>query len=203
MTSKRKMPKFAFRSLGRPFMIFMIIVSIFDLGNSSDAFLTLRAQERGMSVTGILLMLAAFNLVHVVLSTPAGSFSDKVGRRRMIIGGWLVYSVIYLGFALAQSAVHIAVLYILYGVYYGLAYSTAKAMVVDLVPETLRGTAFGTYNAVLGILDFPASLIAGILWQGIGAWPGFGPAAPFFFGSAMALIAAVMMWAWKVEPAVV
>lgn len=194
---QREMPKFAFRSLGKPFMLFMIIVGIFDLGNSSDAFLTLRAQERGMSVIGILAMLAVYNLVYAVLSTPAGSLSDKIGRRKMIIGGWVVYALIYLGFGLAQTAWHVVVLYILYGAYYALAYSTTKAMVADLVPANLRGTAFGTYNAVLGILDFPASLIAGLLWQGAGAWTGFGPSAPFLFGSGMALLAAVMMLLWN------
>ncbi len=197
VSGQREMPRFAFRSLGKPFMIFMLIVGIFDLGNSSDAFLTLRAQERGLSVVGILAMLAAYNMVYALLSAPAGSLSDRIGRRRMIIGGWFVYALIYLGFGLAQAAWHIVVLYILYGCYYALAYSTAKAMVADLVPANLRGTAYGTYNAVLGILDFPASLIAGILWQGVGAWQGFGPSAPFLFGAALALIAAIMLWAWK------
>jgi MFS family permease len=84
-------------------------------------------------------------------------------------------------------------LYAIYGVYYGLAYGTTKAMVADIVPEELRGTAYGTYNAVLGILDFPASLIAGLLWNGVGAWEGLGPSAPFFFGGALALAAAVLM----------
>ena len=194
---QRAMPKFAFRSLGRPFMIFMIIVGIFDLGNSSDAFLTLRAQERGMSVIGILAMLAAYNLIYALLSAPAGSLSDRLGRRRLIIGGWVVYALIYLGFGLAQAAWHVIVLYLLYGCYYALAYSTTKAMVADLVPEQLRGTAFGTYAAVTGLLDFPASLIAGLLWQGAGAWQGFGPAAPFLFGAVMALLAAGAMWIWK------
>jgi MFS family permease len=84
-------------------------------------------------------------------------------------------------------------LYALYGVYYGLAYGTTKAMVADIVPESLRGTAYGTYNAILGLLDFPASVIAGILWQGLGSWSGFGPSAPFLFGGGMALIAAILM----------
>ena len=192
-----EMPKFAFRSLGKPFMIFMIIVGIFDLGNSSDAFLTLRAQERGLSVVGILAMLAAFNLIYAVLSAPAGGLSDKIGRRRMIIGGWLVYGLIYLGFALARNAWHIVVFYLAYGVYYALTYGTTRAMVADLVPENLRGTAYGTYNAVLGILDFPASLIAGILWQGAGSWQGFGASAPFLFGAIMALLAAMFFAVWK------
>jgi MFS family permease len=85
------------------------------------------------------------------------------------------------------------VLYAAYGVYYGLAYGTTKAMVADIVPKELRGTAYGTYNAVLGILDFPASVIAGLLWQGAGRWTGFGASAPFVFGAGMALAAAVLM----------
>lgn len=196
VTGQRVAPKFGFRSLGKPFVIFMIIVSLFDLGNSSDAFLVLRAQERGLSVIGILAMLVAFNLIYTVLSAPAGAISDKVGRRRLIIIGWLVYGIIYLGFGFAQQAWHIVILYILYGVYYGLAYGTTKAMVADLVPESVRGTAYGTYNAVLGILDFPASVIAGVLWQGAFGWQGFGAGAPFLFGGALAIIASILMWLW-------
>ncbi|HWQ04287.1 MAG TPA: MFS transporter [Longilinea sp.] len=199
---KTAMPKFAFRSLGKPFMVFMVIVGIFDLGNSSDAFLVLRAQERGISVIGILAMLAAFNLVYTLVSLPAGSISDRIDRKKLIIGGWIVYGLIYLGFAFAQTALHVVVLYILYGLYYGLAFGTTKAMVADLVPQALRGTAYGTYNAVLGILDFPASLIAGLLWQGAGSWQGFGPSAPFLFGGVLALIAAILMITWmpRVQP---
>jgi MFS family permease len=189
----RERPRVSFRDLGRRFALFMLIVGIFDLGNSSDAFLVLRAQERGLSVIGVMGMLVTFNLVYALVSTPAGSLSDRIGRRRLIVGGWLVYAAIYLGFALAGAGWHVWMLYALYGVYYGLAYGTAKAMVADIVPETLRGTAYGTYNAVLGVLDLPASLIAGILWQGIGSWEGFGPSAPFFFGAAMALAAAMLM----------
>jgi MFS family permease len=197
---KRQPPRITFKGLGRPFLVFMVIVGIFDLGNSSDAFLVLRAQERGLNVLGVLGMLATFNLIYTLVSTPAGSLSDRVGRRRIIVGGWLVYALIYLGFALAGTGWHVWVLYGLYGVYYGLAYGTTKAMVADIVAPELWGTAYGTYNAVLGILDFPASLIAGLLWDGVGRWKGFGPSAPFFFGGALALIAAVTMGLWKPEP---
>ncbi len=197
VTKVRESPRISFRGLGKPFLVFMLSVCIFDLGNSSDAFLVLRAQERGLSIIGILGMLITFNAVYTLVSAPAGSFSDRVGRRRVIIGGWLVYAAIYLGFAVAGTGMHVWVLYAIYGVYYGLAFGATKAMVADLVPEALRGTAYGTYNAVLGILDFPASLIAGILWQGLGRWEGFGAAAPFFFGAAMAAIAAVLMMVWK------
>jgi len=197
ITSKRERPKITFKGLGKPFLTFMVIVGLFDLGNSSDAFLVLRAQERGLNVVGVLGMLVTFNLVYTLISTPAGSLSDRIGRQKVIVGGWLAYALIYLGFALVGRGWHIWVLYALYGVYYGLAYGTTKAMVADLVPANLRGTAYGTYNAVLGILDFPASLIAGFLWGGVGAWKGFGPSAPFFFGAALSLIAALLMASWK------
>jgi MFS family permease len=197
ITTKRERPAITFRGLGRSFLIFMLIIGLFDLGNSSDAFLVLRAQERGLSVIGILAMLITFNLVYALVSTPAGSLSDRVGRRKIIVGGWLAYAAIYLGFALAQTGWQVWVLYAVYGMYYGLAYGTSKAMVADLVPATLRGTAYGTYNATLGLLDLPASLIAGLLWQGMGPWPGFGASAPFLFGAAMALIAAILMFLWK------
>jgi MFS family permease len=198
---KRQPPRITLKGLGKPFLVFMVIVGIFDLGNSSDAFLVLRAQERGLNVLGVLGMLATFNLVYTLVSTPAGSLSDRVGRRRIIVGGWLVYALIYLGFALAGMGWHVWMLYALYGIYYGLAYGTTKAMVADIVAPELWGTAYGTYNAVLGILDFPASLIAGLLWDGLGRWKGFGPSAPFFFGGALALIAAVAMGLWKPKPA--
>ncbi|TET53410.1 MAG: MFS transporter, partial [Anaerolineales bacterium] len=193
VTSRRRVPKLSFRGLGKRFALLMIIVGIFELGNSSDAFLVLRAQDRGLSVVGVLGVLVLFNLVYTLVSTPAGSLSDRVGRRRIVIAGWLLYSLVYMGFGLAAEAWHVWGLYIGYGVYYGLAYGTTKALVADVVPEELRGTAYGTYNAVLGLLDLPASWIAGVLWEGLGEWVGLGAAAPFLFGGALALIAALMM----------
>jgi len=205
LKGQRAAPKFSLRNMGRPFSVFLVIVGIFTLGNSSDAFLVLRAQNLGITVTGILIMLVMFNLIYALISTPAGSLSDRVGRRRLIIGGWLVYAAIYLGFAFAQAAWQVWALYVAYGLYYGLAYGTANALVADLVPEELRGTAYGTYNAFIGILAFPASLIAGLLWQGAGSWQGFGPSAPFLFGGTLALIAALLLAFWlprvKNEPA--
>jgi MFS family permease len=199
VAQQREAPRFAFKALGKPFVAFMVIVGIFDLGNSSDAFLVLRARERGLSVVGVLAMLVTFNLVYTLVSTPAGSLSDRIGRRKVIVGGWLVYAAIYFGFAVAGAGWHVWALYAIYGLYYGLAYGTTKAMVADIVVPEVRGTAYGTYNAVLGILDFPASLIAGILWSGLGRWGGLGPSAPFYFGAAMALLAALLMLAWRPE----
>lgn len=201
VTGMREKPAISLKGLGRRFLVFLAIVGLFDLGNSSDAFLVLRAQERGLSVTGVLGMLITFNLVYTILSTPAGSLSDRIGRKRVIVGGWLIYAAIYLGFAMAYTGMQIWMLYAFYGAYYALTYGTAKAMVADLVPADLRGTAYGTYNAMLGLIDFPASLIAGLLWQGLGGWSGFGPSAPFFFGASCSLLAALLMLAWRPQAA--
>jgi len=196
ITGQRAVPKFAFRALGRPFMVFMLVIALFELGNSSDAFLVLRAQERGLSVVGVLGMLVTFNLVYTLISTPAGSLSDRIERRWVIGGGWLMYAAIYLGFGLAQTGWQIWLLYTLYGLYYGLAYGTTKALIADLVPGEWLGTAYGTYNAIMGILDLLASVIAGILWQGIGTWNGFGASAPFLFGAVTALLATFLLSFW-------
>ncbi len=190
-------PSSGLHGLGRPFAVFLAIVAVFELGNSSDAFLVLRAQERGLSVVGILAVLAGFNLVYALVSTPAGRLSDRIGRRPVLAAGWALYAAVYLGFAAADSAWHTAVLYALYGAQYGLTAGTAKAMVADLVPSHLRGTAYGGFNATLGLMDLPASVLAGILWQGLGGWSGFGPSAPFLFGAALAGLAAVALALWR------
>jgi MFS family permease len=197
------LPRIGLRGLGTPFLKLLLITSLFTLGNSSDAFLVLRAQDLGATTVGILGMLVVFNLVYSLVSTPAGSLSDRVGRRWIIVTGWLIYAAVYLGFAFAGAQWQIWGLYAVYGLYYGMAYGTANAMIADLVPDQRRGTAYGTYHAVVGLLAFPASFIAGLLWQGIGAWPGLGPSAPFLFGGVLALGSAFLMAFWmpKEKPA--
>jgi MFS family permease len=192
----RHPPSLSLRDFDARFKSFLLIVVLFTLGNSSDAFLILRAQERGLSVLGVLGMLVTFNLVYALVSGPAGALSDRVGRRRLIAGGWAVYGLVYLGFALAGSAWHAWALFALYGVYYGMVEGSARAMVADLVHAEQRGTAYGVYNAAVGLAAFPASLIAGLLWQGAGGWAGLGPSAPFFFGAALALAAMALLVLW-------
>ncbi|MBU1971061.1 MAG: MFS transporter, partial [Gammaproteobacteria bacterium] len=109
------------------------------------AFIVLLAQQRGASVAGILGMVLMFNLVYTAVSTPAGALSDRIGRRRLIVGGWLLYAIVYLGFALSSAAWHVWALYAVYGFYYGMAYGTAKAVVADLVPAAARGTAVAAH----------------------------------------------------------
>jgi MFS family permease len=167
------------------FKLFLGIMFLFTLGNSSDAFLILRAQNLGNSVIYILLMLIIFNLVYSAVSIPAGILSDKLGRRRIIILGWLVYALAYLGFAVASTSWQIWLFFALYGVYYGLAEGVARAFVADLVPEDKCGTAYGLFHGIVGITLLPASVIAGWLWQAIS------PAAPFYFGAGLAFLAMV------------
>ena len=167
------------------FRLFLIILFIFTLGNSSDAFLILRAQNLGNNVFYIVLMLIVFNAVYALISTPAGMLSDRLGRKNIIALGWTIYALVYLGFAFFNESWMVWVLWAFYGVYYGLAEGVARALVVDLVPEDKRGTAFGAYHGVVGITLLPASLIAGWLWQAVS------PAAPFYFGAALAVLAVI------------
>lgn len=190
-------PRFSLRGLDPRFRRFLLIVGIFTLGNSSDAFIILRAQERGLSVAGVLGMLLTFNIVYTLVSGPAGSLSDRVGRYRLIVAGWLIYALIYLGFGLATETWHLWALFGLYGVYYGAVEGSAKALVADLVPSEQRGTAYGVYNTMIGLAALPASLLAGILWQGIGSWSGLGPSAPFIAGALLALVATVLLYRWE------
>jgi MFS family permease len=195
----RERPRFGFGSLPRRFRTFLLVMLVFTLGNSSDAFLVLRAQAAGLPLLGVLGMLISFNLVYALASGPAGALSDRLGRRRLILGGWLVYGVLYLGFAWATDGWQVWALMTVYGLYYALTEGVAKAYVADLVPADQRGRAYGVFNAAIGLGALPASLIAGILWQGLGRWPGFGPAAPFLFGAGMALLAS-LLWLVALPP---
>lgn len=183
--SLKDSPRLVWSQMDGRFWAFIGVLTVFTLGNSSDAFLMLRAQTLGFSTVEIFLVVAAFNLVVTLTSTKGGALSDTLGRRGLILAGWLVYALIYLGFAFASAGWHIWILYAGYGLYYGAFLGASSALVADLVPEHLRGTAYGIFNAALGIAAFPASLFAGILWD----W--YGPAAPFLAGGGLALLAAL------------
>jgi MFS family permease len=183
-------------ALPATFKRYLVVVLIFTLGNSADAFLLLRAQERGMSILGLLALLVVMNTVYTVVSGPAGALSDRFGRKRLLAGGWALYALVYLGFAAAGATWQLPLLFALYGLYYGLTEGVAKAAVADLVPQAARGTAYGWFNGAIGVAALPASLFAGLLWQGAGAWPGLGPAAPFLAGALLAGLAIVLLLAW-------
>ncbi len=186
--------RLSLKGMDSRFKSFLFIVVLFTLGNSSDSFIILRAQERGLSVLQTMFMLMTFTAIYTVLSGPLGALSDRVGRRKLIIGGWFAYGLVYLGFAFAQAGWQIWVLFGLYGIYYAATEGVAKALVADLVPDSQRGTAYGLFNAAIGITALPASLLAGLLWQGAGTWVGFGASAPFLFGAVLALVASLLLW---------
>ncbi len=172
----------------RRFRLFLLLVGLFTLGNSSDAFLILRAKQGGIPVVHLPLLWIALHITKMASSLPAGITSDRIGRRALIISGWLVYALVYLGFAYAISVWQIWGLFLAYGLFFGLTEGVEKAMVADLVPEPLRGTAYGLYNGAIGLATLPASLIMGFLWETVGI-----PAA-FGFGALMAVLAAGGLW---------
>ena len=151
------------------------------------------AQAAGLSLRGVLGMLITFNLVYTLVSVPAGLLSDRLGRRRVMVAGWVVYAAIYLGFARVSAGWQAWALMTAYGAYYAMTEGIAKAFVADLVPAERRGHAYGLFNAATGLTALPASLVAGVLWQGVGGWPGLGPGAPFYFGAALALGASALL----------
>jgi MFS family permease len=194
MKTKRTSALPSLEGLDTRFKLFLLVVLLFTLGNSSDSFIILLGQNRGLDIFQIMLMLMTFNFIYASLSGPLGAWSDKIGRRRLIIGGWIAYGLVYLGLALSNAGWHVWVLYALYGIYYAATDGVGRALVADFVPVERRGAAYGLYNAAIGITVLPASVIAGVLWQGIGSWTGFGASAPFYFGAALALLAGVLFW---------
>ncbi len=184
-----ELKRLSLKEMDPRFKYFLFVLVLFTLGNSSDAFILLRGQERGLSILQVMGMSLTFNAIYTVFAGPLGAWSDRVGRRRLILIGWLAYGLVYLGFAFSKTGWQIWALFGLYGLYYAATEGAARALVADLVPPAQRGGAYGLYNAAIGLTVLPASLIAGLLWQGLGAWTGFGPSAPFFFGALMALLA--------------
>jgi MFS family permease len=179
-------PKLNWAGWDRKFKYFLLIITLFTLGNSSDAFLLLRAQDLGLNVVIIPILWFVFHLSKTVFSIPGGSLSDRIGRRKVMILAWTIYGLVYLGFAFASTPYHIWILFIVYGLFYGLSEGTEKAWVADLVEESRRGTAYGAYHFCIGIAALPASLLMGLIWKAIGVqWA-------FTFGAVMALIAALL-----------
>jgi MFS family permease len=166
---------------------FILVVFLFNLGNSSNEFLLLRSTTLGFDNAGAILLYLAYNVVYAVASYPAGRLSDRIGRKRLLVAGYLTYGLIYLGFALATHALLLP-LFALYGVYIAMTEGVEKALVSDLAPMNFRATLIGLHATAVGVGLLPASVLAGFLWET------FGAPAPFFFGGAMGVAAAAGLW---------
>ena len=175
-------------ALPRPLVLFLVVLAIFTLGNSTDAFLLLRLTDVEGSPVTVLLLWAGFNAVKAILSTPGGILSDRLGRRKVIATGWLLYALVYAGFAWSRSSTALIAWFFVYGLYYALTEGSERALMADLAPAALRGTVFGLYNAVLGIGSLIASIVFGIVWTIDGA-----PAA-FTLGAALALLSTALLF---------
>ncbi|MGC9125365.1 MAG: MFS transporter, partial [Caldisericaceae bacterium] len=175
-------------ALGKRFYFFITVIAIFTLGNSSDAFITMYSGNLGLAATTILALWALHSTVYGLLSTPLGALSDKIGRKRTIIAGYAVYGLAYLGFAITKSVSSLWIFFCVYAVYYALTEGAQKAFVADLVTDDeSRGTAYGIYNFGVGIMAFPASFIAGVLYQYIA------PSSPFVFGGILAVVSSALI----------
>jgi MFS family permease len=174
-------------ALGAPFWRYLAVLFLFTLGNSTDAFLLLRAHDLGVPVVLAPMIWALLHVVKSAANTPGGALSDRLGRRPLIVSGWTLYAAVYLGFALASDAWHAWALFAVYGVYFGLTEGTEKALVADLVPRGQRGAAYGWFNLAIALGALPASLIFGAIWQTTS------PALAFLFGASVAVAAAILL----------
>lgn len=179
----------SFREFDTNFKRFLFLVALFTLSNSSDAFLLLRAQTVGVAIVTIPLLWAMLHLSKVLSSLLGGDLSDRLGRRRLIATGWLLYAAVYVGFAFVGNTTSVWILFLIYGIYFGLTEGVEKALVADLVPSHQRGTAYGLYNLAFGITVLPASLLMGGLWK----W--LGPEVAFLVSAALGATAALLLLA--------
>lgn len=168
------------------FKLFLLIILIFSLGNSSDAFLVLLAKERGIDISMLPILWILLHISKASSSVPAGILSDKIGRKKMIIAGWTVYALVYLGFGFLKDGIIFWGLFACYGLFFGLTEAAERALISDLVPENLRGTAYGIYHLTIGVSILPASLIMGALWQA------FGIKVAFATGATLAMTAMIL-----------
>jgi MFS family permease len=166
---------------------YLAITAVFGLGNSSNAFLILRTKDLGIPLSGTIGMYAVFNLIAALASYPSGFLSDKFGRKNILLGSFFIYFVVYVGFALSQNALLIAILFSLYGMFQGAYRTVGKAFASDFVPQHLRASSIGWYSTTVGLSGLFASIVAGLVWDSIGH------SAVFFLGSGFALLGCITL----------
>ena len=173
------------RQFPKAYWKYLLVTALFGLGNSSNAFLILRTQEIGVSLETTILIYAAFNLAAALISYPAGSTSDKWGRKNVLLASFVIFMITYIGFALSQNTFLVAALFVLYGLYQGIFRAVGKAFAADFVPEHLHASAIGWYSTTVGLLQLVASVVAGLLWDRIGH------TAVFYYGAAFAVVGGI------------
>lgn len=167
--------------------LYLVVAFLFTLGNSSNTFLLLRAKDVGFTDQSVVLLYLVYNLTAAILSVPFGRLSDKIGRKKVLVGGYLAFSLVYLGFGFASSAPMMIAIFVLYGFYTAMTAGAERAMISEIAPPDLKGTMLGLHATIVGVALLPASVIAGILWNL------FGAAAPFLFGASLSLAAALLL----------
>jgi MFS family permease len=180
--------KFEWKTLDKRLKLFLIFSFIFTLGNSSNQFLLLRAKNLGNPLATVILLYLVYNIVYGISAYPASRLSDKIGRKKILVAGYFFYGVVYLGFAMSYSLEMLWILFGIYGLYIGFTEGVEKALVADIASSELKATAIGLHATLVGIGLFPASLLAGMLWKF------FGPAAVFYFGGLIGIIASIGLW---------
>lgn len=185
----------SWKQLDKRLKLYLLIVFLFTLGNSSNTFLLLRAKSVGFDDTTVILLYFIYNLTASVLSMPFGKISDKVGRKKILIAGYLMFAVVYLGFATAQTNWMFILLFVMYGMYTAMSAGVERAFIAEIAPEELKGTMLGLHSTIAGIALLPASVIAGFWWEYAGAF------APFMFGSIMAVVAVILLVVFLQEKA--
>ena len=186
-TQTVELRRISLRDFDINFKRFLFILALFTLSNSTDGFLILRARSLGVSIRDSLLLWSAHHAMKVLSSLWGGDLSDRLGRKRLIVAGWILYAAVYTGFAFAAHQISVWVLFLVYGIYFGLAEGAEKALVADLVEPEQRGTAYGLYNLAFGITVFPASLMMGIIWD----WKG--PTTAFLVSAILGATAAMLL----------
>lgn len=181
-----RLPRLSLSSFDGRFRRYLVVVGVFSLGSFADAFLVLQAENLGVRSELIPIIYLAYNIVFAVSAVPMGALADRVGLRHMVLAGFLVYSAVFLLVGLSGSAVHIWILFPVYGVYKGMSEGNLRAYLATLAPAQHKATAFGVYHTVAGLMLLPASIIAGRLWDSLG------PGATFFYGAGMSALAALL-----------
>lgn len=184
--SRSERPKLTLKHFDWRFKFFVLIATLFAVGNSSDVFLILRAQQIGIPTVMIPVVYLLFNLIYSLSAIPAGIAADRFGRKRVILIGFVLFAILYYGFAVAKDTTAIWVLFGFYGIFKGLTEGIQKAFLATVIPQDFKATAFGVYNTAVGLAMFPASLIGGWLWDNIS------PSATFYFGAITASISTVL-----------